>query len=342
MVVLLHAGHYGNHDPGNVWAWHVIRFLSYGVTKAAVPLFFFISGFLFAHQYDSGRPFFELLKRRFISLGRPYVYWSLIYLLKLALFTVVANYLCGRLWNNGTGLVIPLFSWRNVVLILGLSLFAFPIYFPLWYIRNLLLLFPLFVPLRKLLKSRIFGGVFLIVLAVCCVMRSWDCISGPWRQFVETGFSLNGVFCFSAGIYFKNFPPQVKNSIPLAVVLCLVWFVLAWPWRFAFTINFAVNNLSVLVGCAAIWCVYDFLPGRKKLESRPIVHYAFFIYVSHYVIMSSLFCRKLCVWVGRTVRDGGLLIYAARFIVTAIIAIALAYVLERYAPKLYRALSGGR
>lgn len=342
LIVLLHAGISGRYDHDNIFVFHVIRFLSYGISKAAVPLFFFISGFLFAYQYDNGKTFGVMMKRRLNSLGKPYIYWSLIYVLKLALFTIAVNHLSGRALNAGTDFVLPLFSLRNLVLILGLDLTAFPIYFPLWYVRNLFLLFLVFLPLQKLLKKQLAGGIFLFLIAVCCILRSFEFISGPYRQIVETGFSLNGLLCFSAGIYFNNFHVESKKNLSAAVILCVIWLVLAWPWKFSPSINFALNNLSVLVGSAAFWLIYDHLPGREKLESLPCLHYSFFIYVSHYIIMSILFGRKVYNWFGRMIHDGGLLFYVMQFIVTMIIVMVSAYVLERFVPKLYRALTGGR
>ena len=342
LVVLLHASLYGLDAHCNVVSWHVIRFLSYGVTRVAVPLFFFISGFLFTHQYDNGIRSTDLLKRRFISLGKPYIYWSLIYVFTLMLFTIWGNHMTGRPLNNNTCLELPLTSWKNPFRIFGVDVFIVPACGPLWYVRNLFFLFPLFPLLQKFFVKRHVGAVFLAVMAFCYFAHSFKYEPEPWWKIIETGFAIRGLLFFAAGIYLKRFPVHFEMPCHMAVTLCMVWFLLAWPWHFSFIVNVALDSVSVLIGSVAFWKIYDFLPGIKKLASWRAVHYSFFIYVSHWVIMSILFCRKVCDFIKTRICDSDLLIYGLRFVVAVGVAIAAAYLLERFMPKLYKALTGGR
>ena len=340
LVVLLHA--YDQHltVEDNPLAWYAGKFLSGGLASIAVPFFFIVSGFLLTKQHDGGMAYGDLLKRRLRSLGVPYVIWCLLYAMTYMLFTIWGNKLAGRPLNFNTCLALPLSSWQNPFRIFGFDLNGFPAAGHLWYIRNLLLLVIVSPLLLSLMKSKTTGWCAVAVAAV-----PYFChfiIPERFWQFFESGFSFRGLLFFMIGIQLARFPLNWRPNLFVALSVCLVWFVSAWPWGLAKTTAFVVFHLSFIVGCVAMWSIYDFLLGHEKLGSWHGAHYSFFIYASHYAILNMLFCQKACSLIQRHIVDSDLLIYVIRFVVPVVLAIALAYFLERYMPKIYRVLTGGR
>ena len=339
LVVLLHA--YNPLMDSNAGFLHLAeRLLSIGICGIAVPFFFIVSGYLLAHQADDGIPYSKLVTKRLKSLGLPYVYWCLIYTFTYVAFTVYGNHLAGRQLNANTSLVLPLTHWQNPFRIIGFDFFLFPADGPLWYVRNLILLVLASPFLLMAMKRKTTSQILLTIFAVFYFMHFL--IPRPWWQFFQTGFSFKGLLFFSIGIYLKRFPVQWKPNLITILSICLTWLLLAWPWTFPPHFAFIILHLSFPIGCIALWYVYDFLPFRKKLEDIHPMKYSFFIFASHYAILNILFCQKACDLLRKRIMDSELMIYVLRFIIPVMISIALAYILERFIPKLYRALTGGR
>ncbi len=345
LVVLLHA--YTGNSPESSYstALMIEKFFSIGLCGVGVPYFFIVSGFFLAHQYDNQVPYSQLVKKRLSSLMMPYCYWCIIYALTYIAFTIYGNRLAGRPLNDNTCLVLPLISWQNPFRIFGFDMFLFPADGPLWYVRNLMLLVLISPFLFAILKRKLTGILFLVIALF--LYLSHFMIQRPLWQFFQTGFSFKGLLFFSLGIYLKRYPIQVTDNqakkICLSLLLCLLWFALAWPYsHFGKEISFILLHLSFIVGCAALWCLYDFFPMREKMETMRILGYSFFVFASHYAILNMLFCQKACNLLQRHLLNNELLIYALRFSVTSAISILLAFVLDRCLPKLYKALTGNR
>lgn len=340
LVVLLHAYDQELLYENGKFTFYLEKILSLGLCGIAVPFFFVISGFLLAHQYDSGVPYSQLLKKRLKSLGKPYILWCILYVITYVAFTIYGNHLAGRVLNDNTCLKMPLYSWENPFRILGFDLFDFPSNGPLWYIRNLFFLVFLSSIIMMAMKTKT-SGIIVILLSFILYILHFT-IPRPWWQFFQTGFSFKGLLFFSIGIYLKRFPITWKPGFAVSLLLCLAWLAFALPWKLSSHLGFVVLHVSFIIGCIALWSVYDYIPLHGKLESWHCAKYSFFIYASHYAILNMLFCQKACVLIKKHICNSDLLIYLARFVVPVVIAIALAYFLERYMPKIYRALTGGR
>ena len=339
LVVLLHA--YNPSMDSMAGPFHLIgHFLSIDICGIAVPFFFIISGYLLACQIDSGASYSQLVTRRLKSLGLPYLYWCLIYTFTLVAFTIYGNHLAERPLNTNTPLILPLTSWQNPFRLLGFDFSQFPACGPLWFVRNLILLALVSPILWAILRHRGTSLIFLAVLAPFFFVHFT--IHRPWWQFWQIGFSFKGLFFFSSGIYLRRFPVPWKPSLAIALSICMVWLLLAWPWGIPKNSAFVILHASFPIGCLALWYIYDFLPFRKSLENMHAVKYSFFIFVSHYAILNMLFCQKSCDLLKKHHVSNELTIYALRFIITAAFSIFLAQILERLAPKLYRALTGRR
>ena len=164
-IVLLHAFENSLKDSApQATAWIMVLF-SRVMTSFAVPLFFVISGYLFARKTDFSRAgwYPALLKKRAKTLLVPYVAWCTIYACTYIPFVVLGNHLAGRNLVFNTCLREPLLSPRNILCIYGLDFPVPPSAGALWYVRNLILLFllaPLIVPVMKLVSGGATTGYY--------------------------------------------------------------------------------------------------------------------------------------------------------------------------------------
>ena len=349
LVVLLHAYTGNSPQSSESTALIIEKFISIGLCGVGVPYFFMVSGFFLAHQYDNQISYSQLLKKRFSSLLKPYFYWCIIYALTYVAFTVYGNHLAGRPLSDNTCLVMPLTSWQNPFRIFGFDMFLLPANGPLWYVRNLMLLVLASPSLFAIMKRKLTGFLFLVIALFFYLAHFM--VQRPLWQFFQIGFSFRGLLFFSLGIFLKRFPIQWTNQeydhqykrACLSVILCILWFALACPYTFLGPkLAFILLHLSFIVGCAALWCLYDLFPKLEKMESMRVLGYSFFIFASHYAILNMLFCQKACNLLKKHLTNNEFLIYALRFFVTSVISISLAFILDRYLPKLYKALTGNR
>ena len=339
LIVLLHAYEESLLSESNHCSFYVAQFLSMGICGAAVPFFFMVSGFLLACQYDGGVPYSQLVKKRLISLGKPYVYWCILYAFAYLLFAILGNYLAGRMLTENTCLAMP-HPWMEIFRIFGLDLAGFPADGPLWYVRNLFLLVLLSPILMTAMKKKTIGQIVIVFIFVLYLFHFT--ISQPWWQIFDTGFSFRGLLAFLIGIYLERFSISWRPKFTISLLLCLIWIVLALPWKLSSNWEFIALHVSFVIGCIALWSIYDYIPWREKLESCHCIRYSFFIFASHFAILNILFCLKGCNFLRKHIMDSDWLIYFLRFLVPLSISFGVAFILERYCPKLYRALTGGR
>lgn len=138
---LAHEGQFPAHD--------LLRHIISGeIAQTAVPLFFFISGFLFFRRTDfSAAAYGRKLKRRVRTLLVPYVFWNAAEVLKIFL----AQTFLPHMISSGSYKPVADYNWSD-----WLSVFwnfpGSPANFPLWFVRDLMVII-LFAP------------------AVCCLVR---------------------------------------------------------------------------------------------------------------------------------------------------------------------------
>lgn len=183
---------------------------SEALTRLAVPIFFIISGYLFFYKINdfSCDVYVGKLKRRIKSLLLPYIIWNLlaiaIVLLKsnmLSLFPSLAKenhdwlWFVSAFWNSQYG--------------------SCPILYPLWYVRDLIIvviLSPLIYMLIKTFKKWVLTLFFIL----------WYC---PIMDF-PPGFRMETFLFFSVGAYVNIIGLSVRKEISKGVVFpppCFVY-----------------------------------------------------------------------------------------------------------------------
>jgi len=135
----------------------VVSELITSLTMLAVPTFFVISGFLFFRNMPTEgaiptRLFIQKMKARFHSLFVPYMLWNAFVLVVKSL----QYQLEGREWRE-------FLSWE--------SFFGGqPLNFPLWYVRNLMILCVLSPVIYMLLSSKLLRKLVMMVVLLNAVL----------------------------------------------------------------------------------------------------------------------------------------------------------------------------
>lgn len=246
--------HWG--EEGSLSIYYLIVTLVVVLANLAVPLFFFMSGFLmfvkrppltFAH-------YGQVQKKKLVSLWLPYVLWNL--------FAVPYLYV-----STGS----KLYSFEEI--------FLSPANFPLWFLRDLIFLFMIYPLLQILIQyTRWIGFVILAVVYVCGF-----CPSIAWLQFVSLFFFTWGGYCSWWQITPRSLSSIQTRGITIGALGLYAVTFLAYgsPWFVS------LNRLFLMLGVGAtLLLTYNFF-SRHNLNKRQLQYIqllsasSFFVYLSH-------------------------------------------------------------
>jgi peptidoglycan/LPS O-acetylase OafA/YrhL len=323
--------------PTGFLAVFIRDFFSVGLAGIAVPLFFFMSGFLFFYKLDwSSRSFLKKLRTRVRTLLIPFLFWNILYLLVIAIaqnISFTSSYFAGGIPHITSAGVYDYFN-----LIIGID--RHPIGFQFWYIRDLMILV-LLTPVFHLMHKKT-AWVFLAIF-----FGVW--FSGYWFNDVLSIIpSPVPVFFFYAGtvLAVKNKTPFLfeKFNIILIIACLVIVFTFALlqdqsqaaakPWLY---------RTGILVGIFAAFGAtrYLFRPEKVKTLFLWLGTTSFFIFAFHEPLMD--FLQRVVVKYFVPSNDFlKLLFYFAIPIVVILVSLLVYKVLGRLLPKLTSIITGGR
>ncbi|HAY3562824.1 TPA: acyltransferase [Elizabethkingia meningoseptica] len=248
----------------------VSELISHHIAHIPVSLYFIISGYYFfthAQQGWDNRTYWVKLKTRIRSLLIPYLVWNTIYIAAV----YVKNYIFIR---NGFHVEAGYNDFCNSSLYK--LLWEMPVNFPLWFIRDLMvmsLISPLFYLYFRYIK--VYGLLFLVALYILGLESDIP------------GFSSAALFYFGIGVFMKMYGYSIlevtlsyKNIIISGTVifLGLTLYNLGAPnyevWRRIF------RAFGVL---AMFYFGYRISVGSHKLKKIFLMFssVSFFVYVAH-------------------------------------------------------------
>ncbi len=318
---------------------HIFFLFSNIIFEVCVPLFFFISGFLFFYKTTdfSKAVYLQKLKNRLSSLLIPYVFWNLLVLLFLLL---AQTFLSGSLVSGRNKLIMDysvmdwLWSFWDTSQINPHFNKSLPINTPFWFIRDLMVLV-VCSPLIYFLIKKI--GVY----AVIALGLLW--FFNPYVY--KPGFSTVSLFFFSAGAYFSmhkiNFAevmePMLKAVAPLYILIIILAFYFVgsgwWPYLYCAAI---VMGLITTVALCAHYLAKDSWHTNSFLANG-----SFFIFAFHRLPL--VFVIKFLFKVLRPQSEGLLLfLYLACPAIIIVFGLIGYSVLKQVRPRFTAAVSGGR
>lgn len=300
------------------------------LARIAVPLFFFISGFLFFKGEFTVDSYFLKLKRRGRTILLPYIIWNL---LVIAMFLFLQTFMSGLTSGKNSGIAdLPVKLW--------LSLFwdyhdsGMPVCYQMWFLRDLMVVMVL-SPVIYWCMNR-FKQYFIILLGFLWLMNSWVNIPG---------MSISAFFFFTAGAWFRinkiNFVdtmmPFMKSAAVVYVLLCAMnLYFRQYEWVCY------IHRIGILVGIIVAITVSAYcITTRKYKPNEFLSESSFFIYAYHATILGLL--SKLVVKTVVPTSDTEMLaIYFISPAVTIFIGLGIYSCLKRFSPKFTSLITGGR
>jgi fucose 4-O-acetylase-like acetyltransferase len=314
---------------------HCSTLFSNVLGTVAVPLFYFMSGFLFfmsVRKFDQSS-YKTKLQSRIKTLLVPYLFWNLVALVLLYFVrkfgfssthprSIDLQYLVDCFWGK-----------MNVK-----GTMSYPASYQFWFIRDLIVavvLAPIIYFFCK--KIRIYG---IILLGSLWLAGLWFKNLGMW------GFSSSCIFFFTAGAYMginkRNLIEDFRKIRNLSFVIYPL-FALADLLTKQYGFNAYVHKAGIIIGIIFCFNLISFLFEKGKLKPVSFLSAAsFFVFAVHDpFVLAPL--RKISFLLLRPEND--LLItglYFFNVIFAIIVALGWYYVMLRFVSKFCRIITGGR
>lgn len=327
MVLYIHS-YYLEAEDGYTIAQAVQMFVgSTGLCAPATRLFYVISGFLFFGAVTTVACCYPKMKKRIRSLLIPYVLWNVIFVgwyVLLEYTPGVGSYVNGDIIEKiGSGSLVS-----------GLAIvFWEPANFPLWFLRDLILMVAVSPLLYYFIKYLKWWAPLLLALTLPFVdlhispfFLLGGCIA-MHSSLEEVNQKLWGGYVCLAAIVYLGYSVADIFGVPESI----------WQ-QYLFL-------LANLCGVIVIWKGYDSIMTKKVGgflidKVTPLLGYSFFIYLFHEPAFNII--KKLGLKVLGVHEWSLILLYLINPLIMCAMAIAVAKVLQRLLPKTYSILVGGR
>lgn len=318
----------------------VFYFLVYITMKLvciAVPLFFFISGFLFFKEGIFDYPLYQKkLKSRFHTVLIPYLLWNIIYFVIIGIMQLIKPDTLLILHKH-----IVDFRWQDFLLIFwdisqitGLVddqraclVGAF------WFLQCLFVLFlvsPIIYYLIKYLRH--------FILVIISILYFTDFIPEmPGIQCNAIVYYMLGAYCSIMRIDFiailKKIPVQAHIVLMTGAILVSYWL----------NENDTVYNITDLFIQSAVFAITAYmLESSHWKENRHLVSSVFFVFAVHRLFSAALMTIS-CYLIPSIGNEFILYLYYILMVLLTVLASLAVYQLSnRYLPRTTNILNGGR
>lgn len=252
MVIGIHS--YGAGDLEQISAAARIEsFFSHGLFMAAVPIFFFVSGFLFFKNVENIQSVFRKMGRRIRSVIVPFLSWSMFYYV----FYAVASRTFSGISTTGDISVVGIIK--------GVLLYEYV--FPMWFMFQLVAFVTLapfvFVVLKKQWTS-ILVFLTVTVLGLCDIDFSYSFGNLDRILFAPNYFTYYFCGCWAASRKMKLVTDLSKKSV---CILSLILLATSVGESLIYDFDVVVNKrLFVPIISASFLVLLCWLAGKKQVK----------------------------------------------------------------------------
>lgn len=330
LIIMLHCYSVQRLEGNHETYFKVVYPFALWLGETGVPVFFFISGYLF---FLSKKDYQQKLRDRVYTLLIPYLLWNSI----LLFFYLIAYAIGHPLVIFKTN--IADYNWVDYIRVFwdrgefdrGNSA---PLLCPLWYIRNLLVMSVLSPFLYYIIKY--IREAFLLAVAV------W------WVNTNDNAFTQQTILFFGLGAYFSIFGINPLKKVVENKRLFLTFFSLLASIdilvhvSISTPLNLMIHRLALLFNIPAMFLL-AYMLNRKShnIYTSFLSQAAFIVFCVHYPIV--LVLRKICVIVFTNSTDiVHIILYFVCVILTTSLSVGFYWILNTFFPYIKSFLSGNR
>ena len=317
--------------------WVLEKVISYNLCGIAVPLFFFISGYLFFVKIDiklgvTLSVFKEKIGKRIKTLFVPYLFWCTFWYFFLFLTQLIPDF-------------SYLFSSPLHKMSIGnqfLNLFLEPVNYPFWFLRELIL-YVIITPIFYVAIKHLRLIPILLLFSISIFQKS------ALNLFNVELFQYWTMFFFALGMYSSMFKINLKNKLKnqYNLILLTCWFSILFLLVYL-ELYFDVNNIYfaflkkiyIIIGCFSFWFLYDYLKPTFNLKFKNNYSYSFFIFSTHGIPL--LFLKKIFTNLFELTNFQLILLYIFSFVFIYYTMTYLGVLLKKKTPKIYSIICGNR
>lgn len=302
-------------------SWYVYQFILNGVTRVAVPYFFAISGF-FALTSLSTRNWRDWLAHRIPTLLTPYILFNLGWALVDIAFIKTKS--------------VTTIDWGGIF---GVAPWGMPILFPLWFLKDLLIL-SLITPLSVcLFKKNIILGLLPSIALLTVIIVSRNNLSCGRFLF---GYSADGIIWYTTGMCAHILPwsrIRIPHISPFIIVSTTILLLIAYTYLCNHALyglrHYLIKPIIPLL-FATLWVITPI-----KLFARGLIASTFPIYLLHFALLQAI------LQTGKVLRFSTLLSetllgYFIQGLLATVLAIVISIAIHRLTPRVAAMLFGGR
>lgn len=309
------------------------------VRGQSVPIYFFISGYLFFHGIRlSPKTYLNKLKRRIRTLLIPYIAWNTIALLFPLIFrlpcfsSILPNITAQETYFSLSKFVSYYWDyWQSPV-----DNAIYPIDVPLWYIRELMIL-AIMSPIIYHCIHQFRLGFIAILFIFWATITHWDL--GYPNQL------LTGLSYFSWGAYFSickkemvdTFKRYFSLSIALYIILGILYAISQHNYPCYSTL---LKQINIIFGVIfAFNLAYYLIHTRFITVNYYWMSYSFFLYVTHKIVYDRML--QLMYYLIKPTNDFGMITVYVLTAINLLIGSLICYeILRRLSPPILRFLTG--
>lgn len=304
------------------------------IAQIAVPLFFFISGFLFYYKINifTKNEYIKKLKKRFKSLLIPYLFWNL-----AVLFLVFLSQMFLSSMLSGNNKLVTDYTFMDWLNIFWNYKKGNPICYQFWFIRDLIIVV-LFTPIiyYYIKFTKIYG---IILLGILWIFNIW---------FNVISFSIISFFFFSFGAWFsinkRDFTIDFMSLRWGAIFIYIVLLILnTLLWYNKITDYYFFNKICIIIGMivAISWTAFG-LKNNKIKSNAFLAGSSFFIYAYHgmpIVLLNKLYMKFTTPYISEWTMVIG---YIFIPIIIVSIGVGIYAILHKLFPSFTALITGGR
>ncbi len=326
MVVTFHTFQTSHYEEAtSCWYSNLMYFMWRTTAGMRVPVFFVISGYMLLGNVEryTHIVYFSKLKRRMRTLLVPYIIWnalSLVILMvkKLPIFASI-------LPNIHKVVVDPIFCLESFW---ALPDGGAPLYYPFWYIRDLMVMVVLSPIIYWVLKKiKVLWLLGLFALMFCDVEG-------------VNGLDVSSMLYFSIGAYWAMCKRNTLPSVRLLGVVALLWLPIAC--MDTITRESHWHTLSVVSGIGVTLFIGTMAVCKYKHKAnKALMKSVFFIYAIHATFVEVIYKSFERLFPPHNGVE--LFVFATAMTIIVLMVSFIVYRLfARYLPEVCRIMCGGR